>query len=292
MKKFPQLKESSFLKTREQYHLIAKLIGKVRETLVKPIAKNDNLWFSVVDKGFCMPPIESINELEVGCNMETMKIDVTNSKDYKSIGINGMSIDDICKELNKVLNDFGVNTEIDFSNLVHSGVTRPQAPAWGRDALNISEKDSIDFLTQFYNFHWLLKEFHSRIREGVKTQICLWPHHFDNVFKWFTGKKVNEQDEQACLTEDAVGRQVGIGVSNGDSSYTLPYIYMTFGSPLRTTNRLEIIDGAILHDSDWTGLTLPYEAIESKAGINEQKKLVEDFFNTSFSSVKIGFSKR
>ena len=158
---------------------------------------------------------------------------------------------------------------LDFANITSTAV------------FSIPEKDSADFLVELYNFHRLLKEFHSRIREGVKTQVCLWPHHFDNAFIWYSGKKVNDSEEQ-----------MGIGVSNGDEMYELPYIYMTFWPPLRTTNRLEIIDGAILHDSDWTGLILPYESIQSKTGIESQKKLIEDFFNTSFSSVKIGFSKR
>jgi hypothetical protein len=278
---FPVFQKSSFIKTREQYHLIVQLIGKIRETLVKPIAKNDNLWLSVVDKGFCMPAIESLNELEVGCNIETMKVEVANSKDYKAIDLNGKSVGDISKELNKILNDFGVNAEIDFSAVIRSKSPPSRGGAWEREILNLTNIDSKDFLIQLYNYHRLLKEFHSRIREGVKTQVCLWPHHFDNGFRWFSGRKINEQDEQ-----------MGIGVSNGDDSYSLPYIYMTFWPELRRTNKLEIIDGAILHDSGWTGMVLPYEPVSEMKTIDGQKKLIEDFFNITFESVKREFSKR
>lgn len=269
MNDFPALNETSYLKTRRQFHSIAKIIGKIRETIVTPIAKNDNLWLNIVDKGFAMPAIESLKNLEIGCNIETMKIEVGVSGKINSFDLKGKSFADIAKNLMINLNSAGIEKPIDFSALTSSGM------------VDISDKDSSDFLTQLYNFHWLIKEFHSRIREGVKTQVCLWPHHFDNAFIWYSGKKVNEQDEQ-----------MGIGVSNGDEMYPLPYIYMTFWPPLRTTNKLQIIDGAILHDSDWTGLMLPYEAIQAKQGIDEQKKLIEDFFNTSFSSIKMGFSKR
>lgn len=273
MNDFPAIKVTSYIKTRGQFHSIAKIIGKIRETIVTPIAKNDNLWLNIVDKGFAMPPIESLKNLEIGCNIETMKIEVCDSGMNNSFDIKGKSLSDIANNLMINLNSAGVEKPIDFMALTLSG------------AVEISDKDSSDFLTQLYNFHWLIKEFHSRIREDVKTQVCLWPHHFDNAFIWYSGKKVNEQFANG-------EEQMGIGVSNGDEMYPLPYIYMTFWPPLRTTNKLQIIDGAILHDSAWTGLILPYEAIQAKQGIDEQKKLIEDFFNTSFSSIKMGFSKR
>ena len=193
MDNFPQLTNISFINTREQFHHIAKLIGKVRETLVNPIAKNDNLWLSVVDKGFCTPSIAEFNELEIGCNIETMKIEVANLKDYKAIELNGKTIAEIGEELVGVLKDFNISNDIDLSKICSSQV------------FSVQNDVAHNFLTQLFNYHWLLKEFHSRIRDGVKTQICLWPHHFDNAFIWYSGKKVNEQDEQ-----------VGIGVSNGD----------------------------------------------------------------------------
>ena len=95
----------------------------------------------------------------------------------------------------------------------------------------------------------------------------MWPHHFDNAFKWFSGRKIDDGDEQ-----------MGIGISNGDDNYELPYIYMSFWPPLRKTNTLQIADGAVLHDTDWTGLMLPYESLMEKKTIDLQQKLIEDFF--------------
>ena len=135
-----------------------------------------------------------------------------------------------------------------------------------------------------YNLQILMNcftTFHNKINTGVKTQICLWPHHFDNAFKWFSGKKVNEEDEF-----------MGIGVSNGDEMYELPYIYFTLYPPLRKTNTLEISEGAFLHDSDWTGLVLPYEALMEKKDADSQADLVNNFLDISYKSIQRGFTKR
>jgi hypothetical protein len=272
VKEFPILDESNFKKTRRQFHLIAELIGEYRKTLVKPIAKNDNLWLSVVENGFCTPPINEYNELEIGCNPEKLIVEVANNKNlYESININRKTTNILNDELSKTLdNKFGVSAKINATPFDYA-----------QGDFNISEKDASDFSIQLVNFDGLLRAFHKGISVGVKSQICLWPHHFDNAFKWFSGRKIDDEDEQ-----------MGIGVSNGDDNYELPYIYISFRPPLRKTNTLQIAEGAVLHDTGWTGLMLPYESLMEKKTIDAQKKLIEDFFNMSFASVQRGFSKR
>lgn len=129
----------------------------------------------------------------------------------------------------------------------------------------------------------LLNDFRKRIPagDGVKAQICLWPHHFDNAFKWFSGKKI-----------DDVYEQMGIGVSNGDEMYELPYIYMTIYPELRKMNTLEIPEGAHLHDTGWQGLILTYDAITEKKTAEEQRASVNNFLDVGFKGIKRGFSKR
>jgi len=270
MQNFPHLSETSFIKSREQIHSVAIVIGKFREKLVKPIAKNDNLFLKVA-QGLCTPPMNDLNELEIGCNIEKQIVEVANNKGkYASVAIKGVSQRELSVELVSVLNtEFEVNTVID-SNGFDSSKT-----------INIQEQDAKDFLIQFTNYAKLLSDFWKRINTGVKTQICLWPHHFDNSFKWFSGRKIEDEDEQ-----------MGIGVSNGDETYELPYIYVTFWPPLRKTNTLQIPEGAILHDSDWTGMVLPYEEVMEKKNIDEQKQLIDSFFDVSFASIQRGFTKR
>ncbi|MCI0448578.1 MAG: DUF5996 family protein [Chlorobi bacterium] len=271
MQNFPQFEEKSFIKTREQIHAVAEVIGKFREKLVKPIAKNDNLWLSVVEQGFCTPPIDVIECLELGCNLEKLIVEVADDNDkYFSLNINGKTPSALGTELKSVLsNEFKVGVEVD-SNSFDSTKT-----------LAITQQEAGDFLIQLSNFNLLLYDFWDRIESGVKTKICLWPHHFDNAFKWFSGRKIDEQDEQ-----------MGIGVSNGDETYALPYIYMTLWPEVRKTNTLETAEGAILHEGDWTGFVLPYESIAGQKTIDEQKAMIDDFFGVSFASIQKAFSKR
>jgi hypothetical protein len=270
MNNFPTLKESEFVKTREQFHVIAEIIGKCRETLVKPIAKNDNLWLSVTDGGFGTPPIEPYNDLEIGCNPEKLIIEVANNKNkYDAIVIAGKTYKEISEELAEVLKEYGVNENIDLS-----GFDSPSP-------IDITEINAADFHSQLVNYNGIIRNFHKGISTGVKTQVCLWPHHFDNSFKWFSGRKIDDADEQ-----------MGIGISNGDDVYALPYIYMTFFPSLRKTNTLEIAEGAILYDQEWTGLVLSYDEILDRNTIDKQQKLIEDFFETSFKSVARAFTKR
>lgn len=270
MNSFPILNESTFVKTRRQFHVIAEIIGKCREMLVKPIAKNDNLWLTVTDGGFGTPPIELYNELEIGCNPRELIVEVANNKNkYDSVVIAGKTPKEISEELLGVLKDYGVNETIDLSKF---GSPNP---------IDINEIDAAEFHSQLVNYNELIKNFHKGIPSGVKTQVCLWPHHFDNSFKWFSGRKIDDQDEQ-----------MGIGISNGDDIYELPYIYINFWPSLRKTNTLEIAPGAILYDQEWTGLVLPYDEINEKKTIDAQKKVIDEFFEISFRSVARAFTKR
>ncbi len=271
MQNFPKLEESDYIKTRKQIHSIAKFIGKFRETLVDAIAKNDNLWLNIVDKGFCTPPMQEYNDLEIGFNAETLIIEAANNRNkYASISINGKTAKLLCEELKSILNNqFGVPVILDPGGFDSAA------------EIKIDNKQAEDFLVMFTNFAALLKDFWKSINEGVKSQICLWPHNFDNSFKWFSGRKIDDGDEQ-----------MGIGFSCGDETYELPYAYLSLWPALRKTNTLVIPEGAYLHDTEWTGLLLPYEAITERNDFESQSALVTGFLKDSFDGIKRGFSKR
>jgi hypothetical protein len=271
MQTFPELDESSFIKTRRRVHSAAKVIGKFRETLVKPIAKDDNLWLSVVEKGFCTPSMNDLNELEIGCDLERLIVEIADSRSkYKSIELTGKTASVLSEELKSVLSsEFGISAEVDSTKFDNS------------KAFEVSKDNAQEFLLQFSNYAKLLSAFHKSVSAGIRTQICLWPENFDNAFKWFSGRKIDEEDEF-----------MNVGVSNGDETYELPYAYITLYPPLRKTNTLEIAEGANLHDHEWTGLILPYESVMEKKSPEEQSALITGFFEVSFKSIQRGFSKR
>lgn len=270
---FPSLPEQQYVKTRRRVHAIAKLIGRLREVLVEQLAKNDNLWLNVVSKGFCTPPMEAYFELEIGFNAELLAVEIADNKNrYVSISVLNKSMQTLAAE---VLHELG--NEFNISPALSAEEFDPQT------LINIEHTDTLDFLSQLVSFSELLKSFHASISytDGIKTGICLWPHHFDNAFKWFSGRKINDGDEQ-----------IGIGVSNGDDMYELPYVYMTLWPELRKTNTLDVPEGAVLHDGDWQGFILTYESVIERNGGDEQAQIVKNFFDSGFAAVKRGFSKR
>jgi len=273
MKNLPRLKEQQYIKTRRRIHSLAKLIGRVREVLVEPIAKNDNLWLTAGENGFSTPAIAKYNGLEIGFNPELLCIEITDeSSRFGSVTVSGKSLHELALEVLEVLkNDFSITPAIDSAEFDA-----------GRK-IEIDAAAAQDFLQQFAWFTNAINAFHKTIgfSDGVKTQVCLWPHHFDNAFKWFSGRKIDETDEF-----------MGVGVSNGDDMYELPYVYMTIYPELRKMNTLDIPEGAHLHDSGWQGLLLTYEAITEKVSAEEQAEIVDNFFAKGFAGIKRGFSKR
>ncbi len=270
---FPIFDEQQYVKTRRRMHSIAKLIGHFREVMIEPIAKSDNLWLSVAGKGFCTPPMDKYNELEIGFNAEMICVEIADNRNkYVSFSVIGKTLNELCAEILSAFSDeFNITPKLTADDFDNTKKTE------------IDERAAQEFLAQFVNLSGLLSEFHKKIasNDGVKTQICLWPHHFDNAFKWFSGRKIDEIDEF-----------MGIGVSNGDEMYVLPYIYMTIYPELRKMNTLDLPEGANLHDTDWQGLILTYEAILEMKTPEEQSELVNNFLDRGFAGIKRGFSKR
>ena len=163
MQNLPSLHEQQYIKTRRRMHAIAKLVGRLREVLVEPIAKNDNLWLSIVNKGFCTPPIAAYYDLEIGFNAELLAVEIADNKNrYASISVLDKSIQTLAAEIISALNaEFGVSPalgaeEFDPNTLV-----------------NIEHTDALDFLSQLVSFSELLNNFHASIgyTDGIKTGI-------------------------------------------------------------------------------------------------------------------------
>lgn len=269
----PIFEEQQYVMTRRRMHSIAKLIGRLREVMIEPIAKSDNLWLSVAGKGFCTPEMSKYNDLEIGFNAEILCVEIADNKDrYVSISVLDKTLSELCAQMLAALSsEFNITPKLTADEFDNTKKTE------------IDEKNAREFLSQFVNLSGLLSAFHKKIasNDGVKTQICLWPHHFDNAFKCFSGKKIDEIDEF-----------IGIGISNGDEMYELPYIYMTIYPELRKMNTLDLPDGANLHDTEWQGLILTYEAILEMKTKEEQAELVNNFLDRGFAGIKRGFSKR
>ena len=80
-------------------------------------------------------------------------------------------------------------------------------------------------------------------REARKTELLVWPHHFD------LGAIV-------YLDPDDDVRQMGVGLSLGDRYYAEPYFYIT-PSPLSSKQLPPLAGGGFWRTEEWTGAVLP-----------------------------------
>jgi hypothetical protein len=268
MQNFPKLIERNFVKTREKLHSVAKIFGKFRENLVKPTAKNENLWLRVFDNGFQIPIMEQYGNLMIRCNLDKLRIEVVNPQTLYTIDLEDNSVFGIKDELIRILNELNIQFDKDRISFKAD------------DKIEIDRDSSMAFLTQLVNYNGLLQGFWNSINNGSKTGICLWPEHFDNAFIWYSGRKVYGSDEQ-----------VGIGVSNGDAEMLLPYIYMNPWPVPEGIDEVELTEGAYLHSKGWIGFVLPYNPVVNKNGYEQQKELINNFFISTFEKISKRFTE-
>lgn len=259
---FPILDENDYTRIRKQLHSLARIIGRFREVLVKATVKNGNLWLNVYENGFRIPLMEQYGELEINVNLQKLRVEVVNPNIIYTVDIDGDSTSSIEVELVKILGELQI------------GIDESKISLGFEHDFDLDRESTGQFLTQMVNYNDLLKAFQKTIHEGTKTQICLWPHHFDNAFIWYSGNQIN-----------GIDGQIEIGVSNGDESSALPYIYMTPWPIPAGIGEIRLTDGASLHTEGWTGVILPYKTVEGERNYEAQKELISVFLNTTFEQL-------
>lgn len=118
----------------------------------------------------------------------------------------------------------------------------------------------------FGNTHALLAELLSESTEA--SQIRCWPHHFDI----------------ASLLDLGEGKSIGVGMSPGDGSSTLPYIYINMW-PYPDTEKVRLPDLSYgkWNTEGWVGTLLNAREF---AGIDNQKEIIETFIKESISTAR------
>ena len=115
-----------------------------------------------------------------------------------------------------------------------------------------SVRDHVAFeeLGRYFSNTSLLLEQHVEGREGA-SPIRIWPHHLD-IASLIT-VEANEDPEAA--------RTVGVGMAPGDTSYPLPYLYVT-PWPYPSADDLPALpSGGHWHTEGWIGAVLPADEL-------------------------------
>jgi len=100
------------------------------------------------------------------------------------------------------------------------------------------------------------------------SEIRCWPHHFDI----------------ASLLDLGKGKSIGIGMSPGDSSSTLPYYYVNMW-PYPDTDKVSLpaLSSGKWNTEGWVGTLLNAEAF---AGTPDQKEIIKTFIKESVSAAR------
>jgi hypothetical protein len=143
------------------------------------------------------------------------------------------------------------------------------------DAFEMKEERAFKELSRlFHNTNFVLKQLLAE-EENV-TEIKCWPHHFDIAA---TVTLLDTGDPETS-------RSISLGMSPGDKYYAEPYFYVS-PWPYPMNELLDLVKvKAHWHKEDWVGSILPYSNLSDLTLIQDQRKAVVDFYETSFQYLK------
>ncbi|WP_422360441.1 hypothetical protein [Reichenbachiella sp.] len=112
--------------------------------------------------------------------------------------------------------------------------------------------------------------------EKNASEIKCWPHHFD------IAARITLLD----TGDPETSRSINLGMSPGDKYYNEPYFYCS-PWPYPTKNLIDLSAvKAHWHEDEWVGAVLPVSQLSSYNLIQDQRRLVMKFYNTSLKFLK------
>jgi len=117
-------------------------------------------------------------------------------------------------------------------------------------SLRLQQENLFEFIPFAKKVNKSLELFRMRLRDHF-TQVHLWPDGFDFSIEYFI---------------DGTNGQIGVGVSPGDDSYELPYLYVN-PYPFRENIVLQPLPMGKWHIAGWKGVKVEWDVLEPK---NEQ----------------------
>ncbi|CAN5404562.1 hypothetical protein BH10BAC5_BH10BAC5_07900 [soil metagenome] len=264
MEKLKELHKQNFPDQRKFIHKIALMMGDIRENLTPPAEDWSHMALEAFDDGLKTPEINS-PLTRITYNIIDNDISFYFGLKINTVNLSGLSGNEIFNMLSEMLQK--------------DNVVMKRLPEYNNEIINRLDRARENFVSQLCFFDKLLKEFHSTISIGEKSALRLWPHGLDNAFIWKSGKKINGIDEE-----------LGIGVSNGDKYYDLPYAYITVSPSLPALKNIFPSRGHY-HSEGFEGFILPYADLQKENSYEDQEKVTMDFFKMGFEKISAELEK-
>lgn len=266
-KKFPSLKLSNWIETRDTLQKYCRMVGTIREYSLKPHPHWWHISLRVSERGLTTTPIiinknNSEKEFEIILDLQNHKLIIeSNYRELKQISLTGQSLSALCNETCSLLHDLGLITLLDKQKFMDGKPGK-------------YDKEYVDKYWQaLKEINRVFNKFRDEL-DGKKSPVQLWPHHFDLSMSWFSGRLIPGKDPADV---EASEEQIMFGFTTGDELISDPYFYITVYPVPENFPDFEMPDDAQWHTDRYTGGILMYDALVSAE--NPEEKLL-GFFRT------------
>ncbi len=268
---FPELSLDKWRGTRDTIHAYTKVMGAVREALA-PRTKH---WWHISLRpgvtGLVTPPITAggtSDSFAFTLELNLMKHELviaTSKGDHIRSALNGQSVHHFCDNLLKILTTLGIKPEIDQGEFQDNTEREYDPVAANR------------FWQALGQIAMIFEEFKSGMREET-SPTCIWSHHFDMAFVWFSGNLIPDIDPS---DEEMADAQMSFGFSTGDEGLAEPYFYIS-AYPMPEELKKTKLPAAVSWQSEgWNGALLKYQEL-----VNSEKprEILQEYLSVMFES--------
>lgn len=262
-----ELSTEQLVHARLQLHHAAQIPAILARSYIgsHPEDIHANLGWDTQHKALMTYPISSSdNTLQIGIQLETLSIIMVNKQVVHAFPLAGNTWDQGLHACMEFLQRNGLTGEkLRLEQPYQDDL--PDFPSIGKKSFDFNDKRSFQVLSDLFSHaDALITKILSEVEEA--SEIRCWPHHFDI----------------AGLISYEGEKSVGIGLSPGDASSTLPYYYINMWPyPDKSTTSLpELKAGGKWHTEGWTGAILIADEIWKA---DKQSEKTENFIREAFS---------
>lgn len=271
---FPELSDLS--QTRAQFHQAIQNVAAVGRSFLPKCEddENANLEWDFNLQRIAGRWVEAAIKFRSSISLRKFEVYLVNEKleTISSIAMQDIRQTDVMVWLEHELSKLGA----DFSkiNLAYP-YTIPEYPTAKKEAFHIDNMAAAQELSKLYhNTASLLKNI-MKSEENASAIKC-WPHHFD------IAARITLLD----TGDPETSRSINMGLSPGDKYYDEPYFYCS-PWPYPTKNLIDLSAlHAHWHQNEWVGAVLPISQLSGHTLIQDQRRAVMKFYQTSLNFLK------
>lgn len=264
------------IQVREQYHQAIQNVAAVGRSFLPKSDQdeNANLEWDFNLQRLVGRWVEGDQKFRSSISLKKFEVYLVDEKfqTLSSISLQDKTQTDIMVWLEHELSRLG--TDFSKINLAYPYAI-PEYPTAKKEPFNISNmKAALELSRLYHNTACVLEKILQNENNG--SEIKCWPHHFD------IAARITLLD----TGDPETSRSINLGMSPGDKYYSDPYFYCSpWPYPTKNLIDLDHIRGH-WHQDEWVGAVLPARQIAGKELIQDQRRMVRKFYDTTLNFLK------